>query len=83
MGLLSLLKQSEGTMKIGIWISLCLFVIGVGVALIQLWFSPWESQLFIKFEMTIGAFLAIALVIIFVIREYNENKKNRSGKDLN
>ena len=70
-------------MKIGIWISLCLFVIGVVVALIQLWFSPWESQLFIKFEMTIGAFLVIALVVIFVIREYNENKKNRSGKDLN
>lgn len=70
-------------MKIGIWISLCLFVLGVLLALAQLWFAPWEAPLFVKFEMTIGAFLAVTLVVIFVMREYNENKANRSGKDLN
>jgi hypothetical protein len=69
-------------MKIGISIGCGLFVIGVLLGIIQLWFAPWSIQFFVKLEMTIGALFLIVCVIWFVTKEYREDKTNRSGDKL-
>jgi len=55
------------------------FVVAMLIGIVQLWFSPWSVDTFIKIEMTIGAFLGIVVVLWFVAREYKEDKANRSG----
>jgi Na+-translocating ferredoxin:NAD+ oxidoreductase RnfE subunit len=69
-------------MKIGISIGTGLFIIGVLLGIIQLWFQPWSFQLFLKLEMTIGALLLIVCVVWFVAKEYLQDKTNRSGDSL-
>lgn len=56
-----------------------LFVVATLIGIVQLWFSPWSVDTFIKIEMTIGAFLGILVVLWFVVRESKEDKANRSG----
>ena len=69
-------------MKIGIALATALFVLGIVLGLIQLWFAPWSPALFLKLEMTVGALLIAILVVGFVVREYKEDKANRSGDRL-
>jgi uncharacterized transporter YbjL len=57
-----------------------LFVIGVMLGLIQLWFGPWSPQLFIKLEMTVAALLVVVLVLAFVMNESKASKSLRSGE---
>jgi hypothetical protein len=59
-----------------------LFVIAMLAGIVQLWFAPWSPDTFIKIEMTLGAFLGIAVAVWFVVREYKEDKANRSGSRL-
>ena len=59
-----------------------LFVIAMLAGIVQLWFAPWSADTFMKIEMTLGAFIGIAIVIWFVVREYKEDKANRSGSRL-
>jgi uncharacterized membrane protein YcjF (UPF0283 family) len=59
-----------------------LFVIAMLIGIVQLWFSPWSADTFVKIEMTLGALLGIAVVAWFVVREYREDKANRSGSRL-
>lgn len=66
-------------MKYGFIICTLLFVAGVVLCLVQLWFSPMEAALFMKLLLTIGALLVVALVITLVAREYlgeKDMKKN-------
>lgn len=63
-------------------IGTALFVAGVVLGLAQLWLAPWSPQTFVKIEVTIGALLAIVVVVWFVVRESRENKANRGGGGL-
>ncbi len=69
-------------MKTGIIISTTLFVTGVLLSLIQLWFAPWSRELFDKMIFTIAGLFVITLVVSFVYKEYKENKKLKDGGDL-
>jgi uncharacterized membrane protein YcjF (UPF0283 family) len=69
-------------MNVGIASGTALFVLGVVLAIIQLWFAPFSGELFIKLEMTIAALFLIVCVVAFVAREYREDKTTRSGDRL-
>jgi hypothetical protein len=69
-------------MKTGISLASGLFIIGVVLGVIELWFTPWSPALFIKLEMTLGALLLIICVILFVVREYRLTRSINSGKGL-
>ena len=66
-------------MKKSTTIAVVLFVCAVAVGLLELWFAPWSPQFFIKIEMTLGALLAVVLVLAFVINEHKESKSLRRG----
>lgn len=59
-----------------------LFVLGVVLALVQMWFNPWTAELFLKMEMTLGGLFLIVVGVCFVRNEYSENKRTRSGDSL-
>jgi hypothetical protein len=70
-------------MKTGIFIGSVLFVAAVVIGVVQLWFTPWRPDIFLKLELTVGAAFIIDIVICLVIREYTEDKANRGGDHLN
>jgi hypothetical protein len=69
-------------MKTAIGLGALLFIIGVLLALIQLWFSTWSPELFIKLEMTLGGLFLIVVGASYVVSEYQEDKTTRSGDRL-
>jgi phosphotransferase system glucose/maltose/N-acetylglucosamine-specific IIC component len=69
-------------MKTGISIGSVLFVVAVLIGVVQLWFTPWRPDIFLKLELTVGAAFLIVVVICFVIKEFNEDKANRDGDHL-
>lgn len=69
-------------MNILIIIGTVLFVVGVLIGVVQLWFAPWSLAIFYKLELTVGALFLIVIVICFVIRESNAEKSNRDGGRL-
>lgn len=69
-------------MKTIVVLETILFGLGIVIALIQLWFTPWIFALFIKLEITLGAVFVMVLVIGFVARELNEDNETRSGERL-
>jgi len=66
-------------MKTSTAIAVVLFVCAVLLGLIQLWFTPWSVQFFVKLEMTLGALLVVVLVLAFILNESKESKSLRSG----
>lgn len=62
-------------MKYGSIICTALFVFGVVLSLVQMWFSPLETALFWKLLITAGAFFIIALGITLVFKEYLSEKE--------
>jgi hypothetical protein len=46
-----------------------LFVAGVAVGLVQLWFSLWSPESFLRIEITLAAVLATLLVVWAVRKE--------------
>ena len=62
-------------MKYGSIICTILFVLGVALSLIQMWFAPLEPELFFKLLITIGAFFVVALGITLVFKEYLSEKE--------
>ena len=60
-------------------VAVVLFVLGIVVGLIQLWFVPWSPPFFIKLELTLGAFLLITLVLGFLANESKASKALRRG----
>jgi len=69
-------------MKSSVVISLGLFLLGVLLLLIQMWFKPWSTELFIKLLVTDGAALLIVLVFSFVNKEYRQSKDLKKGSQL-
>jgi uncharacterized transporter YbjL len=66
-------------MNISNKIAAMLFVLGIAIGLIQLWFAPWSPPFFIKLELTLAAFLVIALVLGFLANESKTSKALRRG----
>jgi hypothetical protein len=69
-------------MKTGISIGTVLFVTAVLIGVVQLWFTPWRPDIFLKLELTVGAAFLIDIAVCFVIREHNEDRANRGGGRL-
>ncbi len=62
-------------MKGGAIICTVLFVLAVLLSLVQMWFSPLETELFWKLLITISAFFIIALGVTLVFKEYISEKE--------
>lgn len=62
-------------MKYGSIVCTVLFVLGVVLFLVQLWFAPFEAAFFTKLLITIGAFFVVALGITLVFKEYLSEKE--------
>ena len=69
-------------MKTGLSIGTVLFVAAVLIGVVQLWFTPWSRDIFLKLELTVGAAFLIDVAICFVIKEYNADRANRGGGRL-
>ena len=69
-------------MNIGLAIGTGLFVLGVLLCIVQLWFDFWDPLVFFKLEMTIGALILIVFAVWFVNKESREDKINSSGEHL-
>lgn len=69
-------------MRTSLRICTALFVTGVILGVIELWFAPWTPDVFIKLELTLGAALVIVYVIDFVRREQREHEQTRNGDKL-
>jgi len=61
-------------MKTGSIVCMILFVLGVGLSLLQLWFSPFETIMFWKLLLTLAAFFVVTLAVTLVIKEYLSEK---------
>lgn len=64
-------------MKYGSIVCTVLFVIGVLLSIIQMWFAPFDSGLFWKLLITISAFFVVSLAITLVFKEYLSEKEMR------
>jgi len=62
-------------MKYGSIICTGLFVLGVALSLVQLWFAPLDPELFFKLIITITALFVVALGITLVFKEYLSEKE--------
>ena len=62
--------------------AIALFVVGVLLGLLQLWFSPWSGEVFVKIELTLAAMLLVLLVVWFAAKESAETRKNERGDDV-
>lgn len=62
-------------MKYGSIVCTFLFVLGVFLALGQMWFDLFDPELFWKLIITIAAFFFVGLVITLVFKEYLSEKE--------
>lgn len=62
-------------MKYGSIVCTVLFILGVFLCLGQMWFTPFEPDLFWKLLITIGGFFVVALGITLVFKEYLSEKE--------
>ena len=66
-------------MKTGSIICLVIFVLGAMISLAQLWFSPFDVEVFVKTMITLGVIFVVVLGITLVKKEYIENKKMKDS----
>ncbi len=66
-------------MKTGSIICLAIFVLGAILSLTQLWFSPFDVEVFVKIMITLGVIFVVVLGITLVKKEYIENKKMKDS----
>ena len=69
-------------MKTSSAICFLLFLAGVVVFLVQLWFQPWSADLFVKILITDGVLFIVAFVVNFLIRENKQSEKINNGSGL-
>jgi len=62
-------------MKTGILTSAFLFVVGIAIVLLQLWFSLWDAELFFKIMATVAALFIVSLILSFVFKEIADTRK--------
>jgi len=59
-----------------------IFIAAIAFALVQLWFAVWDAEVFIKLEITLGAFFLIAVVLWFTRKEYKDFKRQKNDVRL-
>ena len=59
-----------------------LFVLGVALFLVQLWFTPWTVDFFGKLMMTDAAVFVVVLVLAYFLREEKDSRKTRNSSEL-
>jgi len=62
-------------MKYGSIVCTALFVLGVVISLLQMWFSIMSAELYFKSIITISAFFVVSLAITLVSKEYLSEKE--------
>ena len=62
-------------MKYGSIVCTALFVLGVVISLLQMWFSIMSAELYFKSIITISAFFVVSLAITLVCKEYLSEKE--------
>jgi hypothetical protein len=60
-------------------ICFALFLLGVLLGLLQLWFQPFSAEMFFKVIVTDGALLAICFIWGFLVKENKESRKIGGG----
>lgn len=69
-------------MKYGAIVSALLFIVGVLIMLLQLWFSPWSQQVLMKIMITVAAFFVISIVVTFVNKEIKDTRRLKGSDDF-
>ncbi len=69
-------------MKTSTLICFLLFLAGVIIGLLQLWFKVWDGETFVKIIITDGALFALYFVWLFLLREQKESRKINGGNGL-
>lgn len=64
-------------MRIGAIVCLLIFVAWVALALVQLWWTPLDGELFLKLTVTAGALFVVALGVTLVVNEYVTGKRQK------
>jgi hypothetical protein len=59
-----------------------LFLAGITMGLLQLWFRIWSNETFFKIIVTDGAFFAISFVWAFLVKESRASEKIKGGNSL-
>ena len=59
-----------------------LFSAGVLLGIVQMWFSPWDPDVYVKLELTLVGLLAIVVVAWYIKRESVEDEATRRGDRL-
>lgn len=62
-------------MKYGSIVCTVLFSVSVILAVVQLWLSPIDAEIFWKIQLTLGAFFVLALGVTIVTKEYLSEKE--------
>jgi hypothetical protein len=62
-------------MKYSTFLCFLLFLAGVVLGLVQLWFMPWSNETFFKLIVTDIALFIVSLIAVFLIRDNKESKK--------
>ena len=69
-------------MKSTLFGGVALFILGIVVALAQLWLNVWRADTFVKIEITIGAVFAILVAVWFTRKEYKDYRRQASNPTL-
>ena len=62
-------------MKYGVISALFISILWSVLAILQLWFSILETDVFVKLTVTTGILLVIIVIVTLVIREYLSDKQ--------
>ena len=63
-------------------LSFFLFVLGVLLFLVQMWFNLMSADTFMKVSITNAALFVITFALNFMIKENKQTSKINEGKDL-
>lgn len=69
-------------MRIGSLLALLLFISGIVLIIVQMWFSIFERVLFLKIFVTLALLFVIVLSVTLVIRDYFEERDMRDSGHL-
>lgn len=62
-------------MKYGSIVCTLIFSVSVILAIVQLWFSPIDTDVFWKLQFTLAAFFVLSLGVTLVFKEYLSEKE--------
>jgi hypothetical protein len=69
-------------MRTPVLICYVIFLLGVLAGLVQMWFSPWNDQFFMKLMVTDGAVLMVVVLFVFFVREGKTSEKTKRSHAL-